>query len=64
MKGPYRDFVPVGAQAVKVRLPEGAHVRKVHLLVADQTPRVHRHGPELAVTVPSVLDHEVVAIDL
>jgi hypothetical protein len=49
---------------VKVRLPNGAHVKKVHLLVADHTPRAQHHGPELAVTVPSVLDHEVVAIDL
>jgi hypothetical protein len=64
MKGPYREFIPVGEQTVKVRLPDGAHARKVHLLVADHTPRVQRHGPELAITVPSVLDHQVVAIDL
>jgi hypothetical protein len=64
MKGPYREFNPVGEQTVKVRLPDGAQVRKVHLLVAGQTPRVHRHGREISITVPSVLDHEVVAIDL
>ncbi len=64
MKGPYREFIPVGEQIVKVRLPNGAHVKKVRLLVADRTPRAQHHGPELAVTVPSVLDHEVVAIDL
>jgi hypothetical protein len=64
MKGPYREFVPVGEQTVTVRLPEGVHARKVHLLVASQTPGVKRHGSELAITVPSVLDHEVVAIDL
>jgi hypothetical protein len=64
MKGPYREFIPVGEQVVKVRLPNGAHVKKVHLLVADHTPHAQHHGTELAVTVPSVLDHEVVAIDL
>ncbi len=64
MKGPYREFFPVGEQTVKVRLPGGARARKVHLLVAGHAPRVRRHGPELAITVPSVLDHEVVAIDL
>ncbi len=64
MKGPYREFIPVGEQTVTVRLPEGARAKKVHLLVAGTTPRVHHHGSELAVTVPSVLDHEVVAIDL
>lgn len=63
MKGPYREFIPVGEQIVKVRLPNGAHVKKVHLLVAGHTRRVQDHGPELTVTVPSVLDHEVVAID-
>jgi hypothetical protein len=64
MKGPYREFIPVGEQTVKVRLPDGVHARKVHLLVAEKPPRVQWHGSELAITVPSVLDHEVVAIDL
>jgi hypothetical protein len=64
MKGPYREFIPVGEQTLKVRLPDGAHARKVHLLVAGKPPRYQRHGSELAITVPSVLDHEVVAIDL
>jgi hypothetical protein len=64
MKGPFREFVPVGAQTVRVGLPAGARAKRVHLLVSDKTPRVRRHGPDLTVTIPSVLDHEVVAIDL
>jgi hypothetical protein len=64
MKGPYREFIRVGEQTVKVRLPDAVLPRKIHLLVAGQTPRVHRHGQELVITVPSVLDHEVVAIGL
>ncbi len=28
MKGPFREFIPVGEQTVKVRLPEGATRRK------------------------------------
>ena len=32
--------------------------------VAGTTPRVERAGSRLAVTVPSILDNEVVAIDV
>ena len=64
MKGPFRDFVPVGEQKVRVRLPNDARARKVHLLVARKNPHVQHNGAELTVTVPSLLDHEVVALDL
>jgi len=64
MKGPFREFFPVGAQTVHVRLPAGARAKKVHLLVAEKTPMVQDGGSEITVTVPSILDHEVVAIDL
>ena len=64
MKGPIREFIPVGEQKVRVRLPEGVRGRKVRLLAAETTPRVQRQGQELIVTVPAVVDHEVVAIDL
>jgi hypothetical protein len=64
MKVPYREFIPVGEQIVKVRLPEGERARKIHLLVAGQTPHVQHRGTEVEITVPSVLDHEVVAIDI
>jgi len=64
MKGPIRELFPVGEQTVKVRLPAESRVRKVHLLSAGQKARTHRAGDYLSVTVPSVLDHEIVAIDL
>jgi hypothetical protein len=64
MKVPFRDFVPVGEQKVRVRLPNDARARKVHLLVARKNPHVQHNGAELTVTVPSLLDHEVVALDL
>jgi len=64
MKGPIREFIPVGKQKVRVRLPEGARARKVRLLAAETTPRVKRTGSELTLTIPAVIDHEVVAIDL
>jgi len=64
MKGPIREFIPVGEQKVRVRLPVGVQPRKVRLLAAETTPRVQRTGSEVTLTVPTVLDHEVVAIDL
>jgi hypothetical protein len=64
MKGPFRELMPVGEQKVRVRLPEGKKARKVQLLAAGREPRSEESGGFLSVTVPSVLDHEVVAIDL
>jgi hypothetical protein len=64
MKGPVRELIPIGEQKVRVRLPEGASLKKVHLLAAEKTAHFDRHGSELTITVPSILDHEVVAIDL
>jgi hypothetical protein len=63
MKGPFRELLPVGAQQVRVRLPAGLQPRKVHLLVAGATPRWTTSRGWLALSVPSILDHEVVAID-
>jgi hypothetical protein len=64
MKGPLREFLPVGEQQVAVRIPEGLRVRKVRLLAADQTVKAGRNGNYLTIKVPSILDHEVVAIDV
>jgi hypothetical protein len=64
MKGPVRELIPVGEQKVRIRLPDGLRAKKVHLLAADKRPRVQRNGAELTIIVPSILDHEVVAIDV
>ena len=64
MKGPLRELIPIGPQRVSVRLPAGAKPLKVHLLAADKTPHVQHSGHDLLLTVPSILDHEIVAIDL
>jgi hypothetical protein len=64
MKGPFREFMEVGAQVVRVRLPEGASVKSVRLLRAEQEVGAEVDQGVLAVVVPGVLDHEVVAIDL
>lgn len=63
MKGPIRELMPVGEQVVRVRLPEGKQVARVHLLRAEITPPMTQAPGSITVHVPSVLDHEVVAID-
>ena len=64
MKGPVRELIPVGEQVVGLRVPEGRRPREVHLLAAGRTSKPAWNGSRLTVTVPSVLDHEVVAVDL
>jgi hypothetical protein len=64
MKGPLRELIPIGEQKVRVRLPEGTQAKSVRLLAAAKRPRVERSGQYLSITVPAILDHEVVAIDL
>jgi len=63
MKGPYRDFFPVGAQTVKLRLPGDVHVKQARLLVAEKTVPVERSGSMHLMTISSILDHEVVALE-
>ena len=63
MKGPFREFFAVPEQRVKVRLPESARVKNVQLLVRDQMPQSEVTAGYIMVTVPSILDHEVIAID-
>ena len=64
MKGPFRELVPIGEQKVRIRVPEGTRVKKVRLLVSDKAPSYRSSRGVVSVSVPSVLDHEVVAVDL
>jgi hypothetical protein len=64
MKGPFRDFFPIGPQTVKLSLPDKIEARQARLLVADKRIEISRSGSSLTFTVPSILDHEVAAIDL
>lgn len=64
MKGPYRDLIPIGKQDIKIRLPEGATVKGVHLLAAEHHPHFEVLDGQLLLSVASILDHEVIAIDL
>jgi len=64
MKGPIREFIPTPPQTVTIRLPGGRKAKKAQLLVSDRMARVHEANGSVRLTIPSILDHEVVAIDL
>ncbi|MCC9076703.1 beta-galactosidase trimerization domain-containing protein [Litorilinea aerophila] len=64
MKGPARELLPVGRQVVTVRLPVGTRPRRVQLLNTPGPASWEEGQGVVRVEVPSVLDLEVVAIDL
>jgi hypothetical protein len=64
MKGPFRELIPVGEQRVTIRLSGKEKARRVQLLVAGRDIPVTQDGSRLSVTVPSVRDLEIVAVDL
>ena len=64
MKGPIRELIPVGQQTVRLRLPEGELLAGVKLLRAGITPPVQQLQDTITVQIPSILDHEVLAVDL
>jgi hypothetical protein len=64
MKGPVRELLPVGPQKVRVRLPVGLKPRQVRLLAAGTSPKFERDAAHLRLTVPSVLEHEIVAVEV
>jgi hypothetical protein len=64
MKGPIRELLPVGEQKVRAKLPDGLKAKSVRLLVANTSPPFQQTDEWLEVSVPSVLAHEVVAIDV
>ena len=64
MKGPFREFIPIGAQKMRVRLPDGKKAKKIQFLVSGKAARTKLIGHYLELVVPSILDHEVVAIEL
>ena len=63
MKGPVREFIAVGPHKVRVRLLTRKKVRQARLLAADQSLKLGRSGDYVDFTIPSILDHEVAAID-
>lgn len=64
MKGPFRELIPISEQKVRVRLPQGNKAKQVQLLVSGQPVRTTESTGYVELTVPAVVAHEVIAIDL
>jgi hypothetical protein len=64
MKGPFRELLPVGEQTVKIKLPQSKNVKKVKLLVSGKELKYNISKDTLELTIQSILDHEVIAVDL
>jgi hypothetical protein len=64
MKGPIREFIPTPPQKVRIQLPAGGKAKRVQLLVSGQKPRIQEANGFVSLTIASIVDHEVVAIDL
>jgi hypothetical protein len=64
MRPTFHELVPSPPQEVLIRLPAEAKAARVQLLVAGRTVSVEQGAGSIKLTVPSVLDHEVIAIDL
>lgn len=63
MRPSFREMIPSLPQQVRLRLSAGGRVSKVQFLVAGTVPAVQAAGGVMTVTVPSIRDHEVIAID-
>ena len=63
MKGPVRELLAVGSQVVRVQIPAGRKVAGVKLLASGTQVAYGMEGNTLIVEVPTILVHEVVAVD-
>ena len=54
----------MGAQTLSIEVPAGSNVTAVQLLVSQQRPAFEVRQGRLVVTVPGIVDHEIVAVDL
>jgi hypothetical protein len=64
MKGPLREVIPVGEQRVRLRLPNPVRARSVNLLVAKTAAPFRQDGEWVELSVPSIGEHEVIAVDV
>jgi hypothetical protein len=63
MKGPVREIIPISAQKIAIRIPEGRRIKQVRLLVAGTNPKYANKESLVTLEVPSIALHEVIAID-
>jgi hypothetical protein len=58
------ELIPSHPQAIEIDLPAGQHVKSVHALMKEGALPYQLQGSTLHCIVPTVLDYEVVAVDL
>jgi hypothetical protein len=63
MKGPLREIIPVPRQQVRVLVPKGRRISKVHLLVRKQEVPYRQDGNSIDLEIPAIGLQEVIAID-
>ena len=63
LKGPVREIDPISGQRVSLRIPEGRHVSRVHLLVAARDVPYRTERDSIYFETPAIGLHEVVAVD-
>jgi hypothetical protein len=61
-RGWIREFFPIGAQKVRMRLPQGRRVSSVELLKAGSTIEFQIRDGAVEFTIPQVVDYEIAAI--
>jgi hypothetical protein len=62
MKGPFRELLPVSAEAA-IKIPSGLKVSNVHLLVSGTKVPSEIRENKLKLKIPQILDHEIIGID-
>jgi hypothetical protein len=63
MKGPVRETIPLAAQKLRIQVPAGRRVKRVHLLSAGSEVAYRAESGAIALEVPEIGVHEVVALD-
>ena len=61
-RGWIREFYPIGAQEVRMKLPVGRRVTRVQLLQAEKEVPFRVTGEAVEFTIPGVVDYEVAAL--
>jgi hypothetical protein len=64
MRPNIHELIPSQPQHVEIELPPGKRLVRAHTLVKEGSLAVQQRGNTVSFTVPSVLDYEVVAMDL
>jgi hypothetical protein len=61
-RGWLREFYPIGAQTVRMKLPEGRRVTRVELLRAETDIPFRADRGTVEFTIPKVLDYEIAGV--